>query len=82
MDGRVSRLSVREAARVQQFEDSVELPAEVARRLLGNAMPVGMARAIGAEVGGYMEAAREGRGAGAEPGPAPAQKAEVDAEKV
>ena len=70
VDGRVSRLSVREVARVQQFEDSVELPAqeEVARRLLGNAMPVGMARAIGAEVGRYLEAAREGVGAGAERG--------------
>ena len=42
--GRVSRLTVREAARLQQLEDDIVLDEreEVARRQVGNSMPVGM----------------------------------------
>ena len=67
IDGRVSRLTVRESARLQQLEDDVQVDPneEVARRQIGNAMPVGMIRAVGLEVGRYLAAAgEEGAGEG------------------
>ena len=62
IDGRVSRLTVREAARLQQLEDDIVLDEReaVARRQIGNSMPVGMVRAIGVEVGRYLAAVGEG----------------------
>ena len=52
VNGVVSRLTVREVARLVQVEDEVELDEveAVARRHLGNALPVGMARAVAVEV--------------------------------
>jgi DNA (cytosine-5)-methyltransferase 1 len=65
VEDRVSRLSLREAARAQQFEDTVQLHEDesTARKHIGNAMPVGMVRAVGAEVGRYLEAFKESIGA-------------------
>ena len=52
VNGTVSRLTVREVARLMQVEDGVELDEveAVARRHLGSALPVGMARAVAVQV--------------------------------
>ena len=56
VEGRVTRLTVREVARLQQFEDSVKFPEDEteAKYMLGNSTPVGMARAVGLEVAKYL----------------------------
>ena len=61
IDGRISRLTVREAARVQGFEDSIDFTDDErrARRQIGEAAPLGVMRAVGAEVGRYLAAAGE-----------------------
>lgn len=57
--GDITRLTVREVARVQQFEDSVVMDEDegVARRQLGVTAPVGMVRAVGLAIGQYLAVA-------------------------
>ena len=56
INGRVSRLTIKEGARALQIGDDVELDAveAVARRQIGNSTPVGTARAVGLAVKDYL----------------------------
>ena len=63
INGGVSRLTVREAARLMQISDSIELDEveAVARRHLGNTTPVGVARGMGMKIEQYLHGNKHAR---------------------